>query len=965
MRDACGDDESLRHEVTSLLARQDGAAAFLERPAFAAMDDLSGVTRAPGRLHRDAADRARRSRAAWWIHLGAASFLAYFALVVFAVYIRPLDMGLRIGMEASDRLIVASVTPGSDADRAAVRPGDRLVAINGHHLRNLRDYRAFTAAAYIGEPASYVFERSGRQVAVAMSPEAEPLSSRLPFVPIQAGLFVSLVLSLVVIYSRPDDRVARLGALLLAAVACAAAPDWPDGLAGTWRHLPIPVGAVLWPACLSTLSVGPIMFALLAIFPRTIIRRRWVWIVSLTPAAVVTGWAGAYLMLVVYRPERSAAVLREWFSVVGPLSFPVYFAAGLAMLIWNYRQLTDVNARRRTRVLLGGIAIASLGLLYVSVATILNDRGSRSAFADPRSLVAGLLFVALPCSFAYAIIAQRLFDIRILIHQGLQYAFARRSILLLVPALVAALLVDLLVHADQPLAEILWQRGWAYLTVAALAGAAYRYRTGWLESIDRRFFRERYDAQQIFTQVIEEVRTVARLETVATMAVSQMSAAFHPSFVALLVREPHQRHFHALSVAPETSSVPHLTHDSTVVGLVRVMGKPVDFASAPDWLVDQLSDEDADAIRADGVDLVAPIVTAASDRREALLVFGAKRSEEPYSRNDRELVAAVADSLALLVQPPSDDDGTEHAFAECPRCGACHPVSAGRCAEDGSPLARVALPRMLGGRYTIQRRLGRGGMGAVYEARDAALERPVAIKVIRDDRLLSPDAADRFRREALVAASFTHPNVVTVHDFGIADNSRGYLVMELLVGTTLREALDVGRFQMARTLQVMRGVCRAVDDAHRRQLVHRDLKPDNIFLVGDDVPKVLDFGIAKSLGGAPTARTHTATGNVIGTLDYMSPEQLRGGTPHPSWDIWALAVVTYEMLAGGCPFSDTSSYDFRRAAAPGSWIRLADQHSGLPDATTSIFTRAFSVDPAERPSGALAFLADLEHAFSA
>jgi serine/threonine-protein kinase len=125
----------------------------------------------------------------------------------------------------------------------------------------------------------------------------------------------------------------------------------------------------------------------------------------------------------------------------------------------------------------------------------------------------------------------------------------------------------------------------------------------------------------------------------------------------------------------------------------------------------------------------------------------------------------------------------------------------------------------------------------------------------------TPDAADRFRHEALVAASFAHPNVVTVYDFGITDNARGYLVMERLNGATLRETLRRdGPLTRSRTGHVMRGVCQAVDAAHRRQLIHRDLKPDNIFLTRDDVPKVLDFGIAKFVSPTPESTALTATG---------------------------------------------------------------------------------------------------------
>ena len=160
----------------------------------------------------------------------------------------------------------------------------------------------------------------------------------------------------------------------------------------------------------------------------------------------------------------------------------------------------------------------------------------------------------------------------------------------------------------------------------------------------------------------------------------------------------------------------------------------------------------------------------------------------------------------------------------------------------------------------------------------------------------------------------------------------------------------------------MRGVCEAVDAAHRRELVHRDLKPDNIFLTKEEVPKVLDFGIAKFVRPALDSTVLTATGGVVGTLGYMSPEQVRGGAPNSSWDLWALAVVAYEMLAGGRPFAETSSVDWFAAVARGTWVRLSDRQPELPSALDSVFGRAFSLDPVERPSGALVLMGSLEQA---
>src|SRR5439155_16102604 len=136
-----------------------------------------------------------------------------------------------------------------------------------------------------------------------------------------------------------------------------------------------------------------------------VIRRRWVWVASLTPAAVVTVWVTAYLMLAVYRPERSADLLRDWFITVAPFSLPAYFGGGIAILVANYFQSVDLNERRRIRVLLLGMTAAGVGLFFGAVAIVLHERGSQSVFADPRQSFISLLLIALPCAFAYTIIA--------------------------------------------------------------------------------------------------------------------------------------------------------------------------------------------------------------------------------------------------------------------------------------------------------------------------------------------------------------------------------------------------------------------------------------------------------------------------------------------------------------------------------------------------------------------------------
>lgn len=266
-------------------------------------------------------------------------------------------------------------------------------------------------------------------------------------------------------------------------------------------------------------------------------------------------------------------------------------------------------------------------------------------------------------------------------------------------------------------------------------------------------------------------------------------------------------------------------------------------------------------------------------------------------------------------------------------------------------------------------------MGAVYEATDGALERRVAVKVIREDRLDSAEAVQRFQREARATAGFAHPNVVTVYDYGVEAGTRAFLVMELLEGATVRDELKSRkRLIAARTVEIFRGVCSAVEAAHRRQLIHRDLKPENIFLArssdgGSEMVKVLDFGIAKFLLACEDeAETRTIAetdaGVLVGTPGYMSPEQLLGERPAVSWDIWALAVVAYEILTGALPFSVANRDKWRQSVLAGGYIPLSERLTDAPAQWEEFFARSLAADRTRRPQSAAEFLRHLEQALA-
>jgi eukaryotic-like serine/threonine-protein kinase len=920
-------------------------------------------------------------RAPWWMYVIGASFVAFFALLSYYDFFGPDVPEVSFGFPSEHLKGRLTDAPLNQAlERAGAKPGDYLVRVDGQELHTALDWFATTANLEVGRRVRLGIERDGRQFEVEATFERhQTLGSTVELAVLapRASQFLILVVGLFIAFSRPWDLSARVGALLLVTGAVSPLYSLSSGAAAGWRHLPALAGALLWLPCMARFVLGPILCTFLSVFPRRLFRPLWPWAVIWTPALLFVPSDIRYTFAMVYQPTHTTGVVPDWVLWTQFPLLATYFVAGLAIFAVHYRRLEDLNEKRRLRVLMVGSTVSLIPLLvvFVSLPGGFGPTLSRFFLNAPYLLAANCLTVACPLSFAYAILRHRLFDIRVIIRRGLQYALARSVLLSLVPALGLILLGDLLVHR-QPLVEILRSRGWVYGSLGGLAVLAQVRRQQWLTTLDRHFFRERYDAQRLLREVAEGIREARGLEQVAPRVVAQIEAALHPEFVALLMREPDASSFRSVAAAPAGQAPPPLAADSKLMSLARVLGKAMELPSGePGWLQQQLPPEEINSLRAARIDLLVPVASG-SGRREALLALGAKRSEEPYAREDQDLLTAIAASLSLLLDrsvaavPTPASQG----FEECPQCGACYDAGAGHCAKEGAALTPMNMPRLLAGRYQLERRLGRGGMGAVYEATDGALGRRVAVKLMREDMAGKPDAARRFRREAQVAASFAHPNVVTVFDFGV-EGGHAFLVMELLDGTTLREEIrSQGRLMPLRTVEIMRGVCAAVEAAHQKRLIHRDLKPENVFLVHaqpGEIPKVLDFGLAKFLQtaaaaapDAPTATTPgTGAGVLLGTLQYMAPEQLAGGPPRPTWDLWALAVLAYELLTGRHPFSSACP-DWHRALLAGSFTPIAVHLPESPQGWTEFFARALALDPKCRPDSARSFFLELERALA-
>ncbi|HVR70338.1 MAG TPA: serine/threonine-protein kinase [Vicinamibacteria bacterium] len=278
----------------------------------------------------------------------------------------------------------------------------------------------------------------------------------------------------------------------------------------------------------------------------------------------------------------------------------------------------------------------------------------------------------------------------------------------------------------------------------------------------------------------------------------------------------------------------------------------------------------------------------------------------------------------------------------CARCGAPVPVEP---AAQGDPL-RAALEAKLQAQYRIVRLLGRGGMGAVYLARDMTLDREVAIKVVKTDSH-AREIQDRLRREARTAARLSHPNIVPLHAFGDVEGMP-YFVMGYVRGESLATRLRRdGKLPEEDARRVLADVAEALDHAHRQGVVHRDVKPDNVLLDDESGRALLtDFGVAKALGGSETL---TAVGSVVGTPSYMSPEQAAGRAEIDGRsDIYSLGVMAYAMLTGRLPFEGKTAADVLTKHLTQEPPPLRSLAPTLSDATLQAVERCLAKDPARR-----------------
>jgi eukaryotic-like serine/threonine-protein kinase len=253
--------------------------------------------------------------------------------------------------------------------------------------------------------------------------------------------------------------------------------------------------------------------------------------------------------------------------------------------------------------------------------------------------------------------------------------------------------------------------------------------------------------------------------------------------------------------------------------------------------------------------------------------------------------------------------------------------------------------RLLNNRYLILEQLGKGGMAIVYRARDTMLERSVAVKVLRESYSRDQAFLARFRQEAKAAANLSHPNIVTVHDFGL-DNDQLFIVMEYVPGTDLKTLIKQrGRFTPEEAVPLLIQACAGIGYAHRAGLVHCDVKPQNMLVTPDMRLKVTDFGIARALS---TIHPEELSEVVWGSPQYFSPEQASGAAPSPASDVYSLGVIMYEMLTGSLPFHANTPAELARLHIQAEPVPIAEMLPNIPPVLEQIQTKLLSKEPSQR-----------------
>lgn len=619
------------------------------------------------------------------------------------------------------------------------------------------------------------------------------------------------------------------------------------------------------------------------------------------------------------------------FGGPGPAFELVSVLAMWAVIVRNYLLVKEPDQRRRIKwIVYGSMAGILPSLVYTVFKLILPVSGlAVSTEGGVRYLAfmfGNFMTVAVPISIGYAVLKHRVFDIQVVIRRGLQHLFAKQILRLILALPLAALAWTVILNRDRPLTAILSNNPLLLLLIAA-AGLSLKFRRQLTQWIDRRFFREAYNQERILLNLIDQIKELDSMPELSRLVSREVEASMHPERVYVFYRGDEKRDLTLGYSSGGQSQDLRIAEESELLHWMRGHRGAQDF---PPPLHNGLPQHASAWLAQLDVNLIVPM-SGADDRLTGLLLLGEKKSEEPYTPNDRQLLQAITSQMAVvyenvwLKEQAAKERKIKHEVLarfeeqqinlvkECPACGACYDSASEVCAKDQRELT-LSLPveRTIDQKYRLEQTIGRGGMGAVYEATDLRLNRKVAIKIMLGNMFGDRTALRRFEREAQASARLNHQNIITIYDYGSIRTDGAYLVMELIRGSTLRSELTrAGQLDPQTAAAWFMQIFDGVKVAHQAGVIHRDLKPDNVLISNHAAGKritILDFGLAKITQLDPSnPQSLTTPGTVMGTFAYMSPEQVLGEEVDERGDIFSLGVMVVEALTGCRPFMGRTS----------------------------------------------------------